>query len=1029
MIQPKQLYAKPMKRTLITLAALCCAALATAQTWKEWQDPAVNAVNRLPMHASMEAGERLSLDGVWKFNWVRHAWQRPEGIYRMDYDDRAWDKMPVPGMWELNGFGDPIYVNVGYAWRGNFRNDPPRVPEAENHIGSYRRTFEVPASWTGKQVTLEIGSATSNVYVWVNGRYVGYSEDSKLAAHFDVTPYVHAGENLIALQLFRWSDGTYLEDQDFWRYSGIARGVSLVARHKAHLADLHATPVLDEHYTDATLDVELEGTPAVKSFALRLLDTEGREVASQQVAARSGKASHRFAVANPAKWSAEAPNLYTLEIAVSDGKAVTETVRQAVGFRSSEVKGNQFLVNGQPVLIKGVDRHELDPLGGYVVSRERMIEDIRIMKELNINAVRTCHYPDDPVWYELCDRYGIYIVDEANVESHGMGYGKETLAANPSYMQAHWERSTRMAARDRNHPSVVIWSLGNEAGMGANFEESYRRVRALDPSRPIQYEQAFNRTIGTVSEFTDIACPMYSNYRWCEAYCESNPQKPLIQCEYAHAMGNSMGGFDLYWDLVRKYPSYQGGFIWDFVDQAIARYEADGRVSFLYGGDFNNYDATDNSFNSNGVIAADRSYHPHALEVQRQYQNIWTSPADLAKGSIEVYNENFFVGLDAYELEWQLVQDGRVTKRGRVETLDVAPQQRRTVQLGFSEADFCPGAREVLVNVAYNLKQPEALLPAGFTVARQQMSVREYDCSAFVALPASPLPVEVSRWERGVRVSGDAFEIFFGRDGFISSYEVSGRQLLGEGASLRPQFWRAPTENDLGAGLDRRYGVWKNPAYQLTGFKADVQEGVAVVEAKYEIGGTGARLTLSYRINGAGQIEVNEQMTAGEERGPGIFRFGMQLDMPARYNRIVYYGRGAHENYVDRKSSADLGIFSQRVADQYHDEYVRPQESGTKSDLRWWRVEDSSGAGLQIVASAPFSASALNYAVADLDVSNFPPQQHSGPLQRRNATCVNFEAHQMGLGCVTSWGELPEKQYMLPYGDYEFRFLLTPVQR
>ena len=578
-------YTIPMKRTLMLLAAVGCAAVATAQTGREWQDPAVNEINRLPMHASFDAGERLPLDGMWRFHWTRNASERPKDLFRTDYDDAAWGRMPVPGMWELNGYGDPIYVNVGYAWRGNFANNPPEVPDAENHVGSYRRTFEVPQQWAGKDVFLTIGSATSNVYVWINGRFVGYSEDSKLAAEFDVTKFVKPGENLIALQVFRWSDGTYLEDQDFWRLSGIARGVALTAREKAHLKDVRIVPELDAAYKDAELHVDVETTPGVRSAELTLRDAAGAEVARETIGVKAGRGTHTFAVADPAKWSAELPNLYTLTIALSDGKRVTETVEQPVGFRSVEVRGAQLLVNGKPVLIKGVDRHEMDPLHGYVVGRERMIEDIRIMKELNINAVRTSHYPNDPVWYDLCDRYGIYLIDEANVESHGMGYDEKTLARVPAFAKAHLERNSRMVMRDKNHPSVIIWSMGNEAGMGSNFEDCYRWIKAYDASRPVHYERAFDHRIGSEALFTDIACPMYADYDWCARYCESNPSKPLIQCEYAHAMGNSLGGFAEYWDLVRKYPSYQGGFIWDFVDQGFARYEKNGRVSFLYGGD------------------------------------------------------------------------------------------------------------------------------------------------------------------------------------------------------------------------------------------------------------------------------------------------------------------------------------------------------------------------------------------------------------------------------------------------------------
>ena len=1024
-----------MRKQMLALTALLLTGVvwgAAAQTWNEWRDPEVNAVNRLPMRSSFEAGERLSLDGIWRFMWVRDASDRPEGIWRTDYDDRAWGTMPVPGIWEVNGYGDPVYVNVGYAWRGNFQSDPPLIPDAENHVGSYRREFEIPASWAGKQITLSIGSATSNVYVWVNGRFVGYSEDSKLAAQFDVTKYVHPGRNLIAMQVFRWSDGSYLEDQDFWRLSGIARGVELRARDRAHLEDVRITPSLDASYRDGELRVETTSTPQVRALTLTLRDAAGQEVASEQLTPGKGAASTTFRVANPAKWSAEMPNLYTLEIAVSDGRRTTETIRQNVGFRTVEIRDAQLLVNGQPVLIKGADRHEMDPLKGYVVSRERMIEDIRIMKELNINAVRTSHYPNDPQWYDLCDRYGIYVVDEANAESHGISYGvfgEKALAGNPAYAKAHVERSSRMAQRDKNHPSVIIWSLGNEAGMGPNFEASYRWVKEYDPSRPVQYEQAMAYKPEEGAPYTDIICPMYWDYDRCREYCESNPTKPLIQCEYAHAMGNSMGGFDLYWDLVRKYPVYQGGFIWDFVDQGLARYEADGRVSFCYGGDFNNYDATDNSFNNNGIIAADRTWHPHAYEVQRQYQSIWTSPVDLSKGEVEVYNENFFIGLEDYELEWSLKADGAVIRTGRITELDVAPQSRRVYALGFNAGEF-PASGELLLDVAYRLKVKQPLLDPGTVVARQQLEIRPYDCAAACVLPKSDRGVKLTVWERGKRVEGDNWSIFFSREGFVSSYCVEGRELLARDSELRPNFWRAPTENDLGAGLQYKYAVWKEPELRLESFDATVEEGVARVECRYTMPAVGATLTMSYRINGEGRMEVVERMEAGPRAEvPNLFRFGMSMALQPRYNRLSYYGRGAHENYADRLSSADIGLYEQRVDEQYHDEYVRPQESGTRSDLRRWAVLDSSGSGLELRAEKPFSASALPYATAELDVTNFPPQRHSGQLVGGGATFVNFDLCQMGLGCIDSWGALPMEQYRLPYGDYTFRFIMTPVRK
>lgn len=1040
-----------LKRFSIFTFVVSLALSAAAQTGREWQDPNVNAVNREPVHTFfpdyapsrivevLPGGDRIetssewvkSLNGLWKFNWVRDLDQRPTTFFAEDFDDAGWVDFPVPAVWELNGYGDPVYTNIPYAWSRQFADNPPFVEERNNHVGSYRREVELPQVWDGREVFFHMGSATSNLYLWVNGKFVGYSEDSKMGADFNITPYLKPGKNLIAMQIFRWCDGSYLEDQDFWRLSGIGRDVYLYARPAQRFGDVRIVADLDASYRNGLLAVEVAGRNVPGGSVKMVLS--GKEGEFAPVTAKlDSRDSCRLSmpVKNVRKWSAEQPNLYSLALTLYDasGKEL-ETVRQRVGFRKVEMRPDkgQILVNGQPVLFKGVNRHEMDPLTGYMVSPERMIEDIRIMKELNINAVRTCHYPDDPIWYDLCDRYGIYVLDEANVESHGMGYGDRTLAANPLFAKAHLERNMRMVLRDKNHPSVIIWSMGNEAGMGPNFEKCYEWIKNYDSSRPVHYERAVYYKEDEGRPYTDIVCPMYWDYEACENYCKSNPRKPLIQCEYAHAMGNSMGGFDLYWDLVRKYPSYQGGFIWDYVDQALAHYEADGRVSFYYGGDFNNYDATDNSFNNNGVIAADRTYHPHAYEVQRQYQSVWTEPVDLAKGRVSVYNENFFIGLDNCELEWQVVADGRVVKTGRVTDLEVAPQQRREYTLGFGEADFPSDASEVLVNVAYRLKSPEALLDAGHAVARQQFVVREYDCTGQTGLAQTERPVQITRWERGTRVEGDRWELFFSRDGFLSQYRVDGRELLAEGAALRPQFWRAPTENDLGAGLDARFGVWKSPVLKLTQFDAVTEEGVAVVTARYEMPQVKGVLTMTYRINGAGEVSVAEQLEAGDAEVPGMFRFGMTMAMPARYSEIVYYGRGAHENYCDRLSSADLGLYSQKVADQYHDEYVRPQESGTKSDLRWWSVVDSSGSGLVILSEAPFSASALPYATEALDVTNFPPQQHSGPLRSGDRTYVNFDLRQMGLGCINSWGELPEDQYMIPYGDYTFRFLLRPT--
>ena len=653
-----------MKKQPMTGLFTVLALTAGAQTFQEWRNPEINAVNRAPMHTNYFAFENadaakkadkkqstnyMTLNGTWKFNWVKDADSRPTDFWKTGFNDKGWDDLQVPAVWELNGYGDPIYVNVGYAWRNQFQNNPPEVPTENNHVGSYRREIVVPASWKGKDIIAHFGSVTSNMYLWVNGRYVGYSEDSKLEAEFDLTPYLKPGQkNLIAFQVFRWCDGTYLEDQDFFRYSGVGRDCYLYARNKKRIQDIRVTPDLDAAYQNGSLAVNLDLKGSGK-VDLELVDAQGKQVATA-TANKSGLVTMN--VENPKKWSAETPYLYTLRASMQGSN---EVIPVKVGFRKIELKGDQILVNGKAVLFKGADRHEMDPDGGYVVSPERMLQDIQIMKQFNLNAVRTCHYPDDNLWYDLCDQYGIYVVAEANIESHGMGYGDKTLAKNPSYKKAHLERNQRNVQRGFNHPSIIFWSLGNEAGDGPNFEQCYKWIKAEDPSRACQYEQARQK------EHTDIFCPMYYDYNGMEKYGQrTDATKPLIQCEYAHAMGNSQGGFKEYWDLIRKYPNLQGGFIWDFVDQSCRWKGKDGVMIYAYGGDFNRFDASDNNFCDNGLISPDRVPNPHMYEVGHFYQNIWTTPADLSKGEVNVFNENFFRDLSAYYMEWQVQKDGKV---------------------------------------------------------------------------------------------------------------------------------------------------------------------------------------------------------------------------------------------------------------------------------------------------------------------------------------------------------------------------------
>ncbi len=1038
-----------MKRLFLTLLCACTVAGLRAQSFTEWQDASVNAVNRLPMRASFfayESAERaaagdkyaserfVTLDGVWRFQWVRDADARPAEFFRTDFDDRAWGTMPVPGLWELNGYGDPQYLNIGYPWREQFSNDPPRVPVRENHVGSYRREIEIPASWSGQQIVARFGSATSNLYLWVNGRFVGYSEDSKLEAEFDITKYVKPGPNLFALQIFRWSDGTYLEDQDFFRLAGLARESYLYAREKRHVDDVRLETTLSDDYARGRLDVTLTLPAAAKGCTARVSLTapDGRAVVARTAKIAATTARLTLDAGRVQPWSAEIPALYGVTVTLEDpsGKPI-ETIPLHTGFREVKIAGGQLLVNGQPVLIKGANRHELDPDGGYVVSVERMIEDIRILKENNFNAVRTCHYPNDERWYDLCDRYGLYLTAEADIESHGMGYGDKTLAADPRYAAAHLERNERHVRRNVNHPSVIVWSLGNEAGDGPNFDACYDWVKAFDASRPIHYERAI---YSDGSRNTDITCPMYWSYEQCRKYLDNDPSKPLIQCEYAHAMGNSQGGFREYWELIRRYPCYQGGYIWDFVDQGLRKTGKNGAMIYGYGGDWNPYDASDWNFCDNGLISPDRVPNPHMHEVCYWQQPVWTTLAEDGR-TLTVFNENFFRPLDDCYLRWTVRCDGEAVRSGIVADLDVAPQRHATVVLPLDAATL-PAAGELLLDVEYRLKDAAPLLNPDHRVACQQFTLRG---AASADLSVAERKVDrhnslgmlvVRDDDRNYLVAeSPAVRIDFDRrTGLMTRYEVEGRKLLDDGAVLEPNFWRAPTDNDFGAKVNEKNRVWAAPGLKLTSLEHAVANGVAVVTAQYDLTQVGGRLTLEYRIGNAGEIAVTEHLTAGERQDiPDMLRFGMRMRLPAAYERIDYYGRGPWENYADRKDGALLGRYRQRVDEQFYP-YIRPQETGTKSDVRRWRQHDVAGRGIEITAAAPFSASALHYAQEVLDEGLTKKQGHSQEIVPDGAVWLCFEAAQAGLGCVNSWGRLPELEYRLPYADREFRFRIVPVK-
>ena len=1066
------------KHFLLSLLALG-AMTAQAQKVPVWCDPAVNEINRKTDVANYFAYESealaqqsqtpsantkaksrryMSIEGKWKFHWVENANERPANFYALKYDDSLWGTMPVPGNWEMYGYGDAIYVNNCYAWRSDWTGEPPAVQDKGNHVGSYRRSFTIPADWKGDKVYIHIGSATSNLTLYVNGQYVGYSEDSKVAAEFDITKFITPGkENLIAMQIMRWCDGSWNEDQDFWRLCGIARECYLYARPQAHIEDVFITPDLENNYTDGKLNIKLTAPTAVgKTFKVKLFDADGKDVSPTQVGAleikKGGNGEAVIQVPNPKKWTAETPYLYTLYLSLYDGNKLLECIPQRVGFRKVEIKNQQLLVNGQPVLIKGVDRHELDPDGGYVVSVERMIQDIQVIKQLNVNAVRTCHYPDDPRWYELCDEYGIYVTAESNIESHGMGYGDKSLSKDARFHDMHIERQRHNIYVLKNHPSIIVWSLGNESGYGKNFEDAYDFVKAYDPSRPCQYEQAHK------NGKTDIYCPMYADYNHCENYCtkENNP-RPLIQCEYAHTMGNSGGGFKEYWDMIRRLPNYQGGYIWDFIDQGLrGTSKVTGKPIWTYGGDYGRFPASDNNFNCNGVINPDRVPNPHAYEIQYYYQNIWTTLKDSKKGEIEIYNENFFRPLDYVSMDYTVLVDGKqVFKVEGQLPPDVPAQGKQSYTLleynTVAETIASPEnqGKEILLNVDYRLMMGDPLLKKGTVIAHQQFELTPYVFPTVEAITAQPVadkkaktaPAAVTLDDRAIFavLSANGVKVTFDKNtGYVAYIDVEGTPMMTDDAQLIPDFWRAATDNDFGAGMQNRLAAWQHPHLEKKSFDIKQDGKNYVVTAEYDIKALEATVKLTYTMTPAGQLIVKQDLTVSPEaqnrkddRGrltmPQLLRYGMQMQMPKEFTQIEYYGKGPHENYIDRANSQNLGIWKQTVAEQFWG-YVRPQENGTKTGVRYWNITNKAGKGLRFEGIEPLEMQALNYTEDDLQPSRHKAQWHSGDLIERPFTDLHIASRSMGIGCVNSWGAWPRQEYQMPYKDYTYTYIISPVR-
>lgn len=1023
----------------LCLALLSMSSGALAQSESRWQNVNINQQNREPRRANFFAFENLekaqsfdkkksanylSMEGMWKFNFVKDHNKRPANFFALKYDDSQWKDFPVPGLFELNGYGDATYKNIGYAWATQFDPNPPYISELNNYTGSYRRTFELPKDWKGKDVYFHVGSATSNLTLWVNGKYVGYSEDSKVAAEFNISKYLKPGKNLIAMQVMRWCDGSYFEDQDFWRLTGIAREVYLYARPKLHAADIRLNAALENNYQDGVLNYKVSLKGGKTDVAITLCDKDGKQIA------QATGAQGVIKVPKVNAWTAETPYLYKAYITLKNKQGAAEVIPQKVGFRNVEIKNAQLLVNGQPVLVKGADRHEMDPDGGYVVSLERMIQDIKIMKQLNINAVRTSHYPCDPRWYDLCDKYGIYITAEANLESHGMGYEEKSLAKFPEYIVPHIERNEGNVKPLINHPSVIVWSLGNECGYGVNFEKAYDWVKACDTTRPAQYER------GGYDSKTDIYCPMYIGYEESESYCKSNGTKPYIQCEYAHAMGNSEGGFKEYWDLIRKYPKYQGGYIWDFVDQGLRdKSPITGKEIFTYGGDYGRYPASDYNFNCNGIIAPNRRLNPHAYEIQYVLQNVWIKDFDAENGSFNVYNENFFKNIDDLSLTATLFANGvKLTTIAIPDTKGIAPQATKLVKSealksAIEKAEAEHATEEITINFAFASDGSQPLVDKGQVMARQQIVLNGYEFDKVDAPANTGSKIEVEETNSYVKVSAERMSVTIGKKtGMIDYLDVDGEPMLKFRESMTPEFWRAPTDNDYGASLQKKMRVWKNPQMNLKSFDKSESKDSVVLTANFEMPEVKAELMLRYRINAAGEVAVTEKMTTDKEaKVADLFRYGMQLQMPASFSKLEYYGRGPEENYIDRHSSSFIGKYEANVKDEYYP-YVRPQESGNHTDIRYFSIfNPTTGKGITFEGYAPMECSAIPYLVEDLDAGIEKEHawgQHSGDLVEKGLVQLHIQQRQFGLGCIDSWGSSPMEKYRMHYQDRCFSFVI-----